>query len=319
MVILVGSVGYYLILEGNPDFIDCVYMTVISITTVGYGEIVKVTGNRNAQIFTMFLITFGMGIILYGIGAFTALVIEGELTGMLRKKRMIKQINKMNRHHIVCGGGETGRQALAELIKNREEVVLIEKDEKNICQCLAIENFPYIQGDATEDENLVAAGIDRAAGVIISLPSDNDNLYVTMTARMLNKKIRIITRMINEKLEPKLKIAGADRVVAPNSIGALRMASEMIRPTAVDFLDNMLRSKSNLRISQLTVSKDSILAGKKLSESGIKNKFDLLVLGAKDDHQDIEFNPSAAKIMSVGLTLIVMGEVDNILKAKEAF
>lgn len=317
---MAGSTGYYILFGGEPRFIDCVYMTVISLTTVGYGEVIEVTGNIPAQIFTMILITFGMGIILYGISTMTAIIIEGELTGILRKKRMLKEIQKLHNHIILCGGGETGRPVLIELVKNKEPVVLVEHEQENIDRCKTIENLLYIQGDATDDENLVAAGIANASGIISALPADKDNLYITMTARMLNKKIRIISRMIDQKLEPKLKMAGADRVVSPNTIGALRMASEMIRPTVVDFLDSMLRSsRGNLRIHQIIVSEKSGVAGKNLSESGIKDKFDLLVLGAKHQKEDIKFNPSPSETLDVGMTLIVMGEVENIARAKKVF
>jgi voltage-gated potassium channel len=180
-------------------------------------------------------------------------------------------------------------------------------------------DIPYIKGDATEDENLIAAGIEKAKGVIISLPADKDNLYVTMSARMLNQKIRIISRMVDKRLEPKLRKAGADSVVSPNTIGALRMASEMIRPLVVDFLDSMLRStQGNLRIHQIVLSHDSKLVGKQIMESGLRDKFDLLVLGAKDRAKEIEFNPPSSYELVEGMTLIVMGDVDNIIKAKKA-
>ncbi|MBU4344926.1 MAG: potassium channel protein [Proteobacteria bacterium] len=318
VIISAGSIGYYILFGGKPKFMDCIFMTVISLTTVGYGEILEVTGNVSAQIFTMILITFGMGILLYGISTLTALLVEGELSGILRKKQMDKQIKKLNNHYIVCGGGETGCPLLEELIKNREQVVLVELDEKNIERCSRVENLLYVKGDATDDQNLLAAGIERAAGIIIALPSDKDNLYITMTARMLNKNIRIISRMTNQKLMPKLKKAGADSVVSPNFIGALRMASEMIRPAAVDFLDSMLRSrKHHLRIHEITVSARSNAVGKKISESGIKDKFNLLVLGTKQNSKEIEFNPSPSQVLEEGMTLIVMGEVDDIARARK--
>lgn len=293
-------------------------MTIISLTTVGYGEVLQVTGNAYAQIFTMILITFGMGILLYGISSMTALLVEGDLTGILRKKQMDKQIKKLNNHYIVCGGGATGCPLIDELVKNHEQVVLIELDEKNIERCRRIKNLLYVKGDATDDQNLLAAGIERAAGIIVALPSDKDNLYITMTARMLNKNIRIISKMINQKLMPKLKKAGADSVVSPNFIGALRMASEMIRPAAVDFLDSMLRSRKHpLRIHELSISAHSNVVGEKISESGIKDKFNLLILGAKENSEEIEFNPSPSQVLKDGMTLIVMGKVDDIAKARK--
>jgi len=323
IVVMVGSTGYYILFGGKPKYMDCLYMTVISITSVGYGEVLDIVDNIPAQIFTMLLITFGMGVILYGISTLTALIVEGELSGILRRKKMDKKIQKLNNHYIVCGGGESGRHVLDELVKNREHVVLIEHDEENIERAkvrVMEENLLYIKGDATDDQNLVAAGIERAAGIVISLPSDKDTLYVTMSARMLNRKVRIISKVVDQELVFKLKTAGANNVVSPNYIGGLRMASEMIRPTVVDFLDSMLRSdRGNLRMNQLVVTANSSSVGKSIVESGLKDKFGLLVLGAKLPAQEIEFNPNPSMMLKAGMALIVMGEVDNIAKAKKAF
>ena len=233
---------------------------------------------------------------------------------------MAKHIDKLKDHYIVCGGGETGSGVIAELCKNNETAVLIETDSDRIERCKTICELLFIQGDATEDENLFAAGIERATGIIIALPSDKESLYVTMTARMLNSGLRIISRVSNQQLRPKLVKAGADAIVCPNSIGALRMASEMIRPTAVDFLDHMLRSgKGNLRIHELTVTQDSKFNQKEIQECGLKDRYGLLVLGAKNNHEDIEFNPAPTRRLTTGTTLIVMGEVNQITRAREAF
>lgn len=320
LVVIAGSVGYYLIFDRQPKFIDCVYMTVISLTSVGYGEVLEVVGNVPAQIFTMILITFGMGIILYAISTLTAILIEGELTGFLRKRKMLKKIEKLRDHFIVCGGEGTSKPLIGELLQNHESVVLIENEQDKIDKCRHSEQLLFIKGDPTEDENLVTAGIDNAAGIIIVLPSDKDTLYVTMTARMMNRDIRIISQMIDQKIEPKLLKAGANRVISPNIIGGLRMASEMIRPAAVDFLDKMLRSeKGNLRIQEILINETSNILGRKISESGLKDKFDLLILGAKSKRGEIEFNPSPLRIISEGMTLIVMGGIDDIMKIKKNY
>ncbi|MCD6584432.1 MAG: potassium channel protein [Desulfobacteraceae bacterium] len=318
-VFIIGSVGYYTIFSGDQTLLDCAYFTVISLTTVGYGEVIQITGNPAAQIFTMFLITFGMGIILYGISTLTAILIEGELSDILRKNKMKKTIMKLSSHYILCGGGETGRPLLSELIKNHEPVVLIETEKTLIDRCIDISpDLLYIEGDATEDHNLINAGIEKAAGIIISLPSDKDNLYITMTARMLNTTIRIISRVTNQKIEPKLRKAGADGVVSPNFIGALRMASEMIRPTAVNFLDQMLRSgDGNLRIHDLTISDQSDFSKKTLMASNIKNRFNLLVLGTKTPDGEITFNPPPDYLLEQGTTLILMGDIKNIQRARK--
>ncbi|MBF0227297.1 MAG: potassium channel protein [Desulfobacterales bacterium] len=321
-VILLGGVGYFFLFLGKYRLIDCIYMTVITITGVGYGEILDVSGNDSAKIFTMFLIILGMGIIAYGVTSITALFIEGELTGLIKKRKMEDKIKKLSNHYILCGGGETGRPLMVEMSKNDENIVLIEFDDDKIKKCESvIKGLLYIQGDATEEQNLIDAGIERAKGLFIALPSDKDNLYITISSRMLNSDIRIITRMTDKRFEAKLKKAGADRIISPNSIGALRMASEMIRPTAVDFLDKMLRSqKGDLRIHEIIISENSPLNGKRIMDSGLKDKYGLLVLGSKNLSDDeIKFNPPPTCTLKKGMTLIIMGEVKNIIKAKKNF
>lgn len=316
--ILMGSLGYYAIFEGSASYIDCLYMTVISLTTVGYGEVLGITGNVSAQVFTMVLIIFGMGIILYCIGTMTAMLIEGELTGMLRRRSMENQIKSLSDHYIVCGGGETGLPLAIELVVSKASVVMIEQDTVVIERCRQVKGLYYVQGDATDDKNLIAAGIDRAAGITICLPSDNDNLYITMTARMLNPTARIISRMTNSQLEPKLLKAGASEVVSPNAIGALRMASMMIRPDAVAFLDNMLRSdRGELRIHEIVVNGSSTLVGKTIMNSGLRDRFDLLLLGVRRQDGEFEFRPPSTFVLEAGMTLIVMGDIEHIDRARE--
>lgn len=319
IVVMAGSTGYYLLFGKEASFIDCLYMTVISLTTVGYGEVVDVSSSTHAKIFTMILISFGMGVILYGISTVTAIIIEGNLSGILRKKQMEKKIKNLSNHYIVCGGGETGRPVLSELDKNNEPIVLVESNKETIKKCqAAIKHLLYVKGDATEDENLIKAGINTAAGIIISLPSDKDNLYITMAARMLNPSIRIISRMTSQKLKSKLYKGGADGVVSPNSIGALRLASEVLRPAVVDFLDSMLRSKQgNLRINQITIPENSEFIGKTIQEIKLRDKFGLLVLGMRDNNQEIEFNPDSSTVLKHETTLIVMGDVNDYTKAKK--
>lgn len=318
-IMLIGSMGYYILFEGKSSYLDCLYMTVISLTTVGYGEVLGITGNPRAQIFTMVMITFGMGIILYSISTLTAMLIEGELTGMLRRRKMENQINGLSGHYIICGGGETGFQLAVELVTSRASVVLIEQDSHVIEHCRQIKGLYHVHGDATDDTNLIAAGIERAAGITICLASDNDNLYITMTARMLNPTARIISRMTNSRLKPKLLKAGATSVVSPNAIGALRMASEMIRPAAVEFMDNMLRSeRGELRIHQITVTGTSPLAGKTIMKSGLRDQFNLLLLGVRRQNDEFEFRPPSSFVLEAGMTLIVMGDIENIHLAREA-
>ncbi len=320
LVVLAGSIGYYLLFAARYGFLECLYMTVIAITSVGFGEIVPVTGNPAAEVFTMLLIIFGMGIILYSISSLTASLIEGELTGYLRRKKMENRIARLHGHYIVCGGGETGSPLIEEMVKNHDAAVLIEREQEAIDRCNPDGGLLFIKGDATEDQNMENAGIGKAAGLFACLPTDKDNLYITMTARMLNPRLRIVSRMINPKLEPKLRKAGADGVVSPNTIGALRMASMMIRPEAVTFLDTMLRSRQgNLRVRQLTVSEAGRAAGKTVMESELKNRFNLLLLGVQQPGEEILFNPPPGHRLNPGLVLIVMGDTKDIARARKEF
>ena len=312
LVIATGTSGYYLIFRGHERFIDCLYMTVISITSVGYREVLDVSSSIVAQMFTMGLITVGMGFILYAISSITALLIEGELSGVRRRSRMNKKIDRLTGHIILVGGAEMGRALAEELIICGEEVVIIEQEreseEKDRQACPLL----HIVGDPTDDTNLEKAGILRAKGVVIALPQDRDSLYVTMTARMMNKSLRIVAQVNDPKIEPKLRMAGADSIVSPNTIGALRMASEMIRPAAVDFLDQMLRSeKGPLRIHELPIGKGSSLAGKRISETDLQAKHDLLILGLKDK-ESIIFNPKTETRLETGMILVVMGNIEEI-------
>ncbi len=319
VIVLGGSLGYYFILQGKEHFIDCLYMTVISLTTVGYGEVIEISGNIPAQIYTMILVTFGAGVILYGISTMTAMFIEGELSGLLRRKKMEKQISQLKRHYIVCGGGETGLALVSELLKNNVQVLLIEQDHTAIQRYQSDGGEFFVTGDATDDCNLEVAGIERAEGVLVCLPSDKDNLYITMTARMMNKRVRIISRMVNSKISAKLLKAGANGVVCPNSIGALRMASEMIRPAAVDFLDSMLRSnQGNLRIHQINITSKSSQIGQTIAGSSMKDRFNLLVLCIRHNGEMV-FNPPATLVLEEGMELIVMGDVDQIILAQQQF
>ena len=232
---------------------------------------------------------------------------------------MENKINTLSGHYIVCGGGETGFPLAVELVTSKASAVLIEQDNAVIERCRQIKGLFHVHGDATDDKNLIAAGIERATGITICLPSDNDNLYITMTARMLNPTARIISRMTNSRLKPKLLKAGATSVVSPNAIGALRMASEMIRPAAVDFLDNMLRSeRGELRINQLDVHGNSSLAGKTIMKSGLRDQFNLLLLGVRRKDGGFEFRPPSSFVLEAGMTLIVMGDIENIDRAREA-
>lgn len=319
IVFLIGVVGFKSLGGRDWSTLDAVYMAVITMATVGYGETKDLSKNPAARVFTVFFILAGMGILLFVISLATAFIVEGELTQVLWRKKMIKEIAKLKDHIIVCGAGETGIHAVEELLKTRHNFVIIEPDKERVEKLKLLGDLNIIEGDASEDEVLSQAGIERAKGVIIALPTDKDNLFVTITARQLNPKIKIVAKGIDPKTDTKLIKAGANSVVSPNFIGGLRMVSEMIRPAVVNFLDLMLRDKSRtLRVEEVTITDRSQLAGKTLDEAAITQQTNLLVMAMKDpDSPDFHFNPSPKTVLRPGQILIVSGDISGVIKLRE--
>jgi voltage-gated potassium channel len=321
---LVGIVGYYLLGAGQWSWLDCTYMTVITLATVGYGEILSnFNSNPAARIFTIFLILIGMGILLYAVSTVTAFLVEGELSNVLWRRKMEKAIAKLRKHFIICGVGEIGMHIIEELIKTRRTFVAVESNPERILN-LKVKGkalnseILFLEGDATKDEVLLEAGIKHAQGLICALHSDPENLFLAITAKQLNHHIRIISRCINPENQAKFLKAGADYVVSPQQIGALRLVSQMVRPNVVSFLDVMLRdTKRELRVEEVTIPLDSPLIGKSLASSEIKSKTDMLVMAVKDcDTGEWIYNPAADLTLKANCTLIVFGDIDGLEKLR---
>jgi voltage-gated potassium channel len=307
---LVGVAGY--IHFENWNFDDASFMTIITMGTVGYGETRPLS--PAGRWFTQGLILVGMGVILYGVSNLTAFIIEGELQALIRRSRMDKKIEHLKGHYIVCGAGRTGGHIVDELVASNRKVVIVEQRGDHLAQCT--ERHPgllTLEGDATQDRTLEKAGILRAAGLVAALPTDKDNLYVVLTARTLNPALRIIAKADEEEARDKLLRAGADSAVCPSSIGGMRMASEMARPTVVNFLDAMLRGKdASLRVEEVALPEDSPLAGKTLGDSQIAQKTGLLVVALRPRGEDFQFNPPASRRLGDGDTLIVIGDIRHV-------
>ena len=227
---------------------------------------------------------------------------------------MDKKIERLSGHYIICGAGRTGGHVLDELVASGRTAVVVERRGDHIRECA--ERHPdllTIEGDATQDKTLERAGIHRAAGLVAALPTDKDNLYVVLTARTLNPSLRIIAKADEEEARDKMARAGADSSVCPQSIGGLRMASEMARPTVVSFLDAMLRGKeAALRVEEVTLPEESPLAGKSLGESAIAQKTGLLVVAMRRPDEEFRFNPPATVRLAAGDILIVIGDVRHV-------
>ena len=320
LVLAVGTFGYHMISGGQASLLDCFYMTVISITTVGFGEVVSPARSPVGRLFTIGLIIIGMGLLTYGFSTLTAFLVEGELSAILGRRRMMKAIDKLNNHFIVVGIGTTGYHVVCELLRTKRDFVAIDRDEERLTRLVAQMPFLYLVGDATEDSILRDAGVERAAGVVTALPEDKENLFVTISVRQLNPRARIIAKGIEAAARDKLLKAGADSVVSPNLIGGLRMVSEMVRPAAVGFLDLMLRdSEQTVRVEDVKLALGCEFCGKTLKDSGIRQRFNLLVMATRREGEEgFEYNPSPNTVLEAGMEIVVLGDVEGIHELRRA-
>lgn len=306
LIIASGVLGYRVI-EGW-SFFDSLYMTVITLATVGYGEIHPLS--QAGRLFTVFLIFGGMGILLYGVTEMTAFFVEGEMTGYLRRRKMKQRIAKLSNHFILCGWGLKGKHVYDELARTKRQCVVVELDPRKIEQLRDIAAY-VVEGDSTNDEILRMAGIAKAAGLATTLPTDKDNLFVVITARGLNPTMRIVAKIDDLNSREKFMRSGANACVSGNFIGGLRLASELIRPDTVNFLDTMLRDNSTLRVEDILVSEQSMYLNKPLEECVPLNDPRVLLFSLK--HGDaFSFNPPKKTKMAKGDTLVVIGFPDQL-------
>ncbi len=237
---------------------------------------------------------------------------------------MQKAIDDLNDHIIVCGVGTTGSHVVRELVAAKTRFVMVEQDDERARKFAATlemdpEDRPFIVGDATEDRTLERAGIARAQGLVASLPSDKDNLYIILSAKQINPKLRIVSRATEKDAPAKMMTAGADQVVSPNYIGGLRIASEMLRPQVVEFLDMMLRDQdANTRIEQITLPEDSPLVGKRLADTNIRKATDVLVIALREENGRYTYNPGPDTALTAESTLVVLGSLDSIIRLRKS-
>ena len=310
MMFVVGTAALWLLGGGRWSLLDCAYFVTITLTTVGYGETLPVREDPWAQIVVMVLMIGGIGVVLYFVSALTAFIVEGELQDLLRRRRMDGKIRQLKDHLILCGVGRMGRATADEFLAAEKRFVVLDRDPSALARLE--HDHPgqvlYIEGDAVEDDALLAAGIERAAGLITSLSSDQDNVYVTISAKELNPSLRVVAKAIEPTAERKLRRAGADHVVLVNTIGGIRMASEILRPEVTRFLDHILRdSERTLRVEEIFVGEASPFMGKRLAESDIRSHAEVLVIAVRDVEGAYHYNPGAAYPIGAGETLIVIG------------
>ncbi len=318
-VTLVGTLGYVLLLE-DATLLDGLYMTVITLSTVGYGETAPGHDSSTAaRVFTMGLILVGVGLLLYVISAVTAFFVEGQLTDILRRRKMEKQIENISDHIIVCGAGLHGIPIIGELAAIGERMVVIESDPDHVQAALRVAEFLHVDDDASSEDVLEHAGVRRAKGLIATLPDDKDNLFIIFTARQLNPRLRLVARGIDQKRADRLRKAGADAVVYPDFIGALRIVSEMVRPSAVSFLDHMLRpSDDPWRFEELALPDDSPAIGQTLGSLQIPERTGLPVLAVMEEgDQKVLYCPPPETVLHRGAHLVVLTEREGLAKLRE--
>jgi voltage-gated potassium channel len=312
--LVVGTAGYWLIGGGAWSVVDCLYMTVIGLTTAGFGEILPIGETAWGRPFTIVLLLGGMVSVGWFVASAAAILIEGELTGFAWRRRMDNRVKKLSGHTVVCGAGSTGIHCIRELAAIGAPFVVVESREEVAREISAAHGCAVVVGDATHDEILVEAGIERARGVISALTEDKDNLFVTVTARALNPALRIVAKGIDLRADAKLRRAGADAVVSPNMIGGMRMVAEMVRPEVVSFLDVMTRDKDQtLRIEEVPVPARSALAGRRVADLELsRHRLLLLAVKPAGDGGRYLYAPGPEHQLAGGETLIVLGEPERV-------
>ena len=286
-------------------------------STVGYGELPNM--DHRARIVAMVLIVAGVGSIAVFHSTLTAVLVEGVIGKVFRRRSMDRKIAALERHMIVAGCGRTGRFVVEEMLEGGEPFVVVDRDAallEHVNEELG-GRLLYVVGDATDDEVLRAAGIDRAAGLVSSLTDDRDNLFVTLSARTLNPKARIVTKVLEPENEAKMLKVGADKTVSPHRIGGQRLVSELVRPKATEYLDQVLRvSGKNLRVDDVELPEKSRLDGSTLRDARIRDHANLLVVAVREKDGSFVYNPPADYVLLAGSHLIVIGEGEAVAQLR---
>ena len=307
-LVVIGVAGYMTI--AGMGLTDALYMTVITLSTVGFREVAPLTGG--GKLFTIFLIVSGLGLVLYTATVVAQDVVEGGVQRALGRRRVQRQIDRLSDHYIVCGFGRMGRIVCKELVAKPVRFVVIEHASEAL-KHIEEEQFLCVEGDATEEESLERAGIRRARGLVSALSKDSDNVYVVLTARELNPELLIVARAEDDRSETKLVHAGATRVVSPYVIGASRMASALLRPAVLDVIDLATHYRSmELKIEELAVAPAGFADGVSMQDSGLRDTPGLIVIAIKKRNGDMVFNPEAEARIEAGDRLVVMGQTQSL-------
>ena len=309
LILITGMIGYMVLL--HVDALDALYMTVITISTVGYGEVAVMTDA--AKLFSIFIIFAGLSAVGYGVSSLVSYFFEGELRSAWRKKRMETKIQELKDHYIVCGAGEVGRTVIKNLVEHKADFVVIEEDEERQ-EGLEAAGIPSIRGDATHEDVLEKAGICCARGIVCALDTDAENVFTVLTARQMNEGIYIVSKAVEPSAHNKLKKAGANSTISPNEIGGQRIATLLLRPSVISFLDVITRAGDvTLDLAEVAIPKNSSLAEKKLSEAKIPERTGLIVLALKrEGNGKFKFNPGSGEVIHIGDTMVALGTAEQV-------
>lgn len=310
IIMSIGIIGYSII-EGWP-LLDSVYMVVITLFAVGYQEAQPLT--EQGKMFTIFLIFIGVGAAIYVAGQIIEIIVEGQILGIRRRKKMEKTIKKLKDHFIICGFGRVGHQVGKEFDNANIKYVIIESNLE-LTKQYESQSILHIIGDATSDEKLLEAGIKNARGLIACSDSDVANVYITLSARELNKELLIVARASNVDTEGKLKIAGANRVLSPSFISGKRMANWATRPVASDFLEMVSHNDNRqFNLQEVPIPDNSSFIGKTLIESKIKELSEITILAIQNKNGEFNLQPSSDTIINPGDTLVAIGTKNQVEK-----
>ena len=309
VMISVGTIGFHLL--ENFTLVESVYVATQTVTTVGYGDITPQT--PRGKLFATVFMLFGVGTVLYALTALAQAIIQSQVIEALGIRRKTREMEKLKNHYIVCGAGRVGRRIIRNLQKEKLPFIVIERDANRITQFEG-ENLHILVADATNEENLRQAGVNRARGLASCLADDAANVYVVLTARDMNKNLHIVARAVEEQAEAKLIRAGANRVIAPIIIGGQSMARALLKPTIADFMDSIVAENFDLVFEEVAVNSDSEYIDKELRETNISSGLNLLIVAIrrKDGHMILQ--PSADTHIREGDLLIVIGKAESMQK-----
>jgi voltage-gated potassium channel len=307
LIVLGGTFGFMLI--ERMSFLEALYMTIITLSTVGFGEITPL--HPAGRVFVIILISLGV----VTVGSFAALlgeqILEGHFRNLVTRRKMENKLKKMKDHYIVAGFGRVGRQVAKEIMERNAPCVVIEKDEASL-EKIADEGLVAVTGDATDDDVLLRAGVERARTLISTLPEEAQNVYLTLTARHMNSGLNIIARADFEEGEKKLLRAGANHVVIPHILGGIRMAKAALQPHVVDFMQMASLGEEGLLVEELVIPEDSLLVGHTLADSNLKQRYGITVIGIKHPGQKMNINPRAETSLAADDVVVVIGAIEDL-------